>query len=191
MEEVTRLLGLLSPELTRAMGQGQLEDLMSRHQILASGLGGGRISAQVAPLFPRDKAQAILDWYSRLKTGLRHLEKLQRQSWSAACAVGELLNQYPGPRPQPTRMASMAAESGRPSLQGRGQPLCMRGSSTKLEQEVGRGDSDLESYRSDFREKAKQAGLGYRLGGGTPGPSQEGFMSRGFVDVVPTDLPDV
>ena len=167
MSDTSRLLNSLYPELAQSVGKEDLEEIMGRHRLLASGLSGATVSPQASMLFPKEDAQAILDWYARLRTGLEELDRLKLILKNAAGDVGKLLEQYPGPKPKPPLITTRSVRGG--SLKG-------------SEESAG-----LESYRSDFRDQAKAAGKGYRMGGvGSPGLEAD-EASQGFGE--PSDLP--
>ena len=136
MADTSRLLNSLYPELAQSVGKEDLEEIMGRHRLLASGLSGATVSPQVSMLFPKEDAQAILDCYARLRTGLEELDRLKLILKNAAGDVGKLLDQYPGPKPKPPLIMTRSVRGG--SLKG-------------SEESAG-----LESYRSDFRDHKRR-----------------------------------
>lgn len=68
-------------ELMDTPGAKEVGPLMERHLILYEGLRNGRtVSAEVWRLFPRAQAGEIMEWHTRLSTGLREMERLCRSS---------------------------------------------------------------------------------------------------------------
>jgi hypothetical protein len=120
MEDTSRLLNTLYPELAQSVGKEDLEEIVGRHRLLASGLSGPTVSPLVSMLFPREDAQAILDWYARLRTGLEELERLKLILKNAAGDVGKLLAQYPGPKPKPPLTLARSEPEGKRGIGGAG-----------------------------------------------------------------------
>ena len=187
MEGVSLLLDRVGSELAKAGDSDKVEELRQRHQVLESGLSGRHVSRQVAALFPQSGAQAILDWYARLRIGLEEVDRLRTLSWDSACMVSGLLDQYPGPRlrlsqgKSSTSGAAGLRESGGSTL---GMELHRPEADAGLR--MGEGSTQgLESYRSDFRVQAQSAGRGYRMGGGTPvqEPQPLGYQVQEAVDL--------
>ena len=169
MEDTSGLLDRLYPELVKVVDQRELEETIGRHRLLATGLAGPAVSPQVSMLFPREDAQAILDWYVRLRVGLKEVERLKQTLGNATGAVGELMRRYPGPKHKSP--LTLARTAGAGSAKG-----------------SDKGTLGLESYRSDFRLQAKTAGKGYRMeAGGSPGPLGDDINSHERRE--PKDLP--
>jgi hypothetical protein len=98
MADVSGLLHELGPVLVDNLGQDGYHDLMNRHGILEKGLlHPGRISREVARLFPRERAGEIMAWYQRLVVGLTEMKRVKELEAFSVTALGNFIMDYPGP----------------------------------------------------------------------------------------------
>jgi hypothetical protein len=75
-----------------------LSNLVSRHNILENGLlHPGRISREVARLFPKERAGEIMAWYQRLVVGLTEMKRVKELEAFSLNALGNFIMDYPGP----------------------------------------------------------------------------------------------
>lgn len=98
MEQTSRLMEDLREDLASALGQEELEAFEARHHVLASGLSTGRIPAALAPLFPKEAAPEIMQWYLRWASGLLVMHRQREWLNLEGVKLGEFLRAYPGPR---------------------------------------------------------------------------------------------
>ena len=96
LAESTRLIEELFPDLNEKINQELLNEIQARHYILVEGLQGNVISSEVARLFPRDRAMAILTWYGKLNLCLEEMAWVQGSQAAVTWTLRELFTNYPG-----------------------------------------------------------------------------------------------
>jgi hypothetical protein len=87
----------LFPDLCGKINQDLLNEVQGRHYVLVEGLQGKVISPEVARLFPRDRALAILTWYGKVNLCLEEMARVQGSQAAVTWTLRELFTNYPGP----------------------------------------------------------------------------------------------
>jgi hypothetical protein len=166
----TRLIIIeeLFPDLCGKINQDLLNEVQGRHYVLVEGLQGKVISPEVARLFPRDRALAILTWYGKVNLCLEEMARVQGSQATVTWTLRELFTNYPGPM-----------QAGNNWNQGR-----LREKSLVGEQE----ESIREVTGSNFRSTAMNAGRSYRMAEGS-GRNRSQDEAMGPMHGTPTDLP--
>jgi hypothetical protein len=106
-EEVTKVLDQISETLTRLkhdlirmLGGEEWEAIVQRHEELRSGLAEaqvtGRVPERLNLLFSQGNAENIMNWYLKLRVGLRELEKAKQGYRDRMAEVKGFFGEYPG-----------------------------------------------------------------------------------------------
>jgi hypothetical protein len=99
LREVTFQLESLQKDLRLALGDGAVEELWERHNIISQGLEDPRgISGRTSQLFPRESAGDIVEWYRRLLSGLVEFRRLNVLRCDANDQLSSFTDNYPGPK---------------------------------------------------------------------------------------------
>lgn len=98
LQRASALQDHMDSTLDSWMGTAAWKEFRNRHRELIEGLKSGRsVSARTAKLFPRDKAGAIMEWYTRWTAGLTAMHEHTEALDSARNRMLRFLEEYPGP----------------------------------------------------------------------------------------------
>lgn len=180
MAEASRLLPLVKADLERVMGEEGMAETMRRHLQLEEGLssGEGQISREAAQLFPKATAGDILQWYSRLVSGMMvMISEGQRFKRTTATMAG-FIGDYPGPNVPYVSRQNREQEGWRGSLQAR---LLGEDSMSRYLSQVDQAESqqgDENSFHRYVGGRPKDSGE-KREAWGSPGENQYARTQQG------------